>query len=100
MPIKPTAALIALVSLPAFGQVAADLQYGQGDAYGMVLFFYLFFCYVHIKDEFKRSETKGRLAVLYCTAFGVASWFFYPLQLLMALIFLWSFLSWTWDHFK
>lgn len=100
MPIKPLAALLALVALPAFGQVAADSQYGQGDAFGMALFFYLFFCWVHVKDAFKGGESKGWIAIAYCSAFAIAAWFFYPLQWLMVAVFLWTFLAWTWHQFK
>lgn len=93
-------ALALMVGMPAFAQVGADLQSGQGDALGVALFFYCFFCYVHIKDAFSTSEAKGWTAVAYCTAFGVAACYFYPLQILLVILFLFTFLDWAWRSIK
>lgn len=95
------AALLALAAPTAQAQPGmADLQSGQGDALGILFFFYLFFCWVHIRDAFGHSEAKGWRAAALCLAFGAAALALYPLQLLMAMLFLWSFLSWAWDQLK
>lgn len=93
-------AAILVASPCALAQVEADIQYGQQDPLGIAFFFYTFFCYVHIKDAFKRGEAKGWRAAGLCAAFAVAAWYFYPLQIVMVLIFLWTFLAWTWRHVK
>ena len=94
------AILLLTIAAPAFAQVEADIQYGQHDALGIAFFFYAFFCYVHIKDAFRQGEAKGWTAAGLCAAFAVAAWMFYPLQIVMVLIFLWTFLAWTWNHIK
>lgn len=97
----PAAALLSLASLPAFGQAwTADLQSGQGDAFGIAFFFYLFFCYVNITSGYKESAAKGNMCVLGCTAFGLAALFIPFVQWLVVVAFLISFVQFAWNSLK
>ena len=78
-------------------EVATD---GQVDALGIAFFFYLFFCYVNIKDGYKESVAKGRKCVLGCTAFGLAALFIPFVQWLLVVVFLVSFLHFAWNSLK
>lgn len=98
---KLLAALLSLVSLPAFGQAwMADLQSGQGDAFGIAFFFYLFFCYVNITEGYKESVDKGRKCIFWCTAFGLAAIFIPFVQWLLVVAFAISFLQFAWNSLK
>lgn len=98
---KLLALLLALASTPAFGQAwVADLQAGQGDAFGIAFFFYLFFCYVNITQGYKESTSKGNMCVLGCTAFGLAALFIPFVQWLLVVAFLISFVQFAWNSLK
>lgn len=98
---KLFAALLALASLPAFGQAwVADLQSGQGDAFGIAFFFYLIFCYVNITDGYKESTAKGNKCVLGCTAFGLAALFIPFVRWIVVVVFLVSFVQFAWKSLK
>lgn len=92
-----------LLTLPAAAtaswqsEIAAD---GQVDALGIAFFFYLFFCYVNIKDGYKESVAKGRKCVLGCTTFGLAALFIPFVQWLLVVVFLVSFLYFAWNSLK
>lgn len=94
--------LLALALLPAtaFASWQADMEYGQGDAKGMVLFFYAFLVYVIVKDAFKESRTKGWRSLGVCLFVGwlIAT---YKWALVIALlVFLASFLAFCWEKLK
>lgn len=78
-------------------EIATD---GQVDAVGIAFFFYLFFCYVNIKDGYKESVAKGHKCVLGCTAFGLAALFIPFVQWLLVVVFLVSFLHFAWNSLK
>ena len=73
---------------------------GQVDAFGIAFFFYLFFCYVNIKDGYKESVAKGRKCVLGCTAFGLAAIFIPFVRWIVVVVFLVSFVQFAWKSLK
>lgn len=78
-------------------EIAMD---GQGDAFGIAFFFYLFFCYVNITDGYKESVDKGRKCIFWCTAFGLAAIFIPFVQWLLVVAFAISFLQFAWNSLK
>lgn len=95
-------ALLALALMPTFSFASwqADMQSGQGDALGMVLFFYAFLVYVIVKDAFKQSRAKGWGYLGACLFVGwlIAT---YKWALVVALlVFLASFLAFCWEKLK
>ena len=54
------ALLILLPGTAVAGWQSSIATDGQVDAFGIVFFFYLFFCYVNITDGYKESVDKGR----------------------------------------
>lgn len=51
--------LLALAPFAAFAQWQADLESGGGDGFGIVLFFFAFFAYVHIRDAARDGQPKS-----------------------------------------
>lgn len=95
-------ALIAIALLPtaAFSSWQADMEFGQNDPLGMVLFFYAFLVYVIVKDGFKQSRAKGWSCLGACLFVGwlIAT---YKWALAVAsLVFFVSFLAFCWEKLK
>lgn len=99
--VRPLSALFLWIPATAIASwqdaIASD---GRVDALGVAFFFYLFFCYVNIKDGYKESVAKGRKCVLGCTAFGLAALFIPFVQWLLVVVFLVSFLHFAWNSLK
>ena len=90
--------LLALVPFAAFAQWQADLESGNGYGFGIVLFFFAFFAYVHIRDAAREGPAQKWRAVATIIAVLVAAYFFEWVRILMAVIFLVSFLHYAWTQ--
>ena len=94
---KKTAIAIALCPTAAFASWQADMEYGQGDGLGMILFFYAFLVYVIFKDGFKQSRAKGWSCLGACLFVGWLIITFKWALALASLVFLASFLAFCWE---
>ena len=92
--------LLALTPFAAFAQWQADLESGGGDGFGIVLFFFAFFAYVHIRDAAREGPAQKWRAVATIIAVLVAAYFFEWVRILMAVIFLVSFLHFAWTQLR
>lgn len=90
----------ALFPVAALVQWQADLESGQGDAFGLVLFFFAFFAYVHIRDAAKESTAKAWQAGATCLAVVIAAWYFHPVRVILMLVFLVSFFHYAWTSLR
>lgn len=90
--------LLALAPFAAFAQWQADLESGSGDGFGIVLFFFAFFAYVHIRDAAREGPAQKWRAVATIITVLVAAYFFEWVRILMAVIFLVSFLHFAWTQ--
>ena len=98
--LKQTTLAIALVPTAALANWQADLEYGQGDGLGMILFFYAFLVYVIVKDGFKQSRAKGWGCLGACLFVGWLIITFKWALALASLVFLASFLAFCWEKLK
>ncbi|WP_286999648.1 MULTISPECIES: hypothetical protein [Comamonas] len=94
--------LIALALLPttSFASWQADLEYGQGDALGIVLFFYAFLVYVIVRDGFKESRGKGWRCLLTCLFVGYLIFSYSWALSIACLVFFVSFLQFCWEKMR
>lgn len=92
--------LFLLLPACAFANWQADLEYGQGDALGLILFFYAFLVYVIVKDGFKESRAKGWKCLGACLFVGWLIITFDWAFVVAGLIFLVSFLQFCWEKMK
>lgn len=98
--LKQITIAIVLAPTAALASWQADMEYGQGDSLGMILFFYAFLVYIIVKDGFKQSRAKGWSCLGACLFVGwlIAT---YKLALAVAsLVFLVSFLAFCWEKLK
>ena len=98
--LKQTTLALALVPTAALASWQADIESGNGDALGLVLFFYAFLVYVIVKDGFKESRAKGWKCLGACLFVG---WLIvtYKWALVVAcLVFLVRFLQFCWEKMK
>lgn len=95
------ASLLFFVSFAADAQAwLADFESGQGDAVGMMALFWLALSFVYIKGEFKISKAKGWTAVAISSGIGILAVMFEPIRIILALIFLLSFLLFAWKSLR
>lgn len=89
--------LLLLVTPCVHAQWQADLESGQGDAIGILLFFFGFAAWGWVRDEFKVSKAKGYKALLICAAILLAAVLIPVVRIVAAVIFLLYLGSLVWD---
>ena len=97
---KRIALALALLPTAALASWQADLEFGQNDPLGLVLFFYAFLVYVIVKDGFKESRAKGWTCLGTCLFVGWLIASFKWALALASMVFLASFLWFCWEKLR
>ncbi len=91
---------LLMLPVSACASWQADMESGQGDALGIVLFFYAFLVYVIVKDAFKESRAKGWRYLGACLFVGWVIATYKWAMVIALLVFLASFLAFCWEKLK
>ena len=98
----PKHLVLIFLTLPlsAIASWQADLESGNSDALGLVLFFYAFLVYVIVKDGFNESRAKGWKCFGACLVVGGLIITYKWAMAIACLAFLASFLWYCWDKLR
>lgn len=97
---KQTALALALCPTAALASWQADLEFGQNDPLGLVLFFYTFLVYIIVRDGFKESRGKGWQCLLTCLFVGYLIFSYSWALAIACMVFVAGFLNFMWRSLK
>lgn len=72
----------------------------DAEATGGIIVLFLLGSYFYIRDEFKKSQRSGMLALGICAALGICGVLFEPVRMLMALVSLVFVAAFAWKSFR
>lgn len=88
-------------TLPAYAQPRGESGVGMdAEATGGIIVFFLLGSYLYIRDEFKKSQKAGTLALVICAALGIGGMLFEPVRMLMALVALVFVVAFAWKMMR